>query len=72
MIADLADRIRVLDYGRTIADGKPDTALSDPMLWSHIWEPRQCKADRLARAPICSPIRKKYAAQYKMGFSHSL
>jgi len=30
MIADLADRIHVLDYGRTIADGTPDTVLSDP------------------------------------------
>ena len=30
MIADLADRIHVLDYGRTIADGKPDAVLSDP------------------------------------------
>jgi branched-chain amino acid transport system ATP-binding protein len=30
MIADLADRIHVLDFGRTIADGKPDAVLSDP------------------------------------------
>lgn len=30
MIADLADRIHLLDYGRTIADVKPDTVLSDP------------------------------------------
>ena len=30
MIADLADRIHVLDYGRTIADGIPDVVLSDP------------------------------------------
>lgn len=30
MIADLADRIHVLDYGRTIADGKPNAVLSDP------------------------------------------
>jgi branched-chain amino acid transport system ATP-binding protein len=30
MIADLADRIHVLDYGRTIADGTPDIVLSDP------------------------------------------
>lgn len=30
MIADLADRIHVLDYGRSIADGKPDIVLSDP------------------------------------------
>lgn len=29
MIADLADRIHVLDYGRTIADGAPDAVLSD-------------------------------------------
>jgi branched-chain amino acid transport system ATP-binding protein len=30
MIADLADRIHVLDYGRTIAEGDPDTVLNDP------------------------------------------
>ncbi len=30
MIADLADRIHVLDYGRTIADGTPEAVLSDP------------------------------------------
>jgi branched-chain amino acid transport system ATP-binding protein len=30
MIADLADRIHVLDYGRTIAEGTPDVVLTDP------------------------------------------
>lgn len=30
MIADLADRIHVLDYGRTIADGTPQAVLNDP------------------------------------------
>lgn len=30
MIADLADRIHVLDYGRTIAEGVPDDVLNDP------------------------------------------
>ncbi len=30
MVADLADRIHVLDYGRTIAEGKPDDVLSHP------------------------------------------
>jgi branched-chain amino acid transport system ATP-binding protein len=29
MVADLADRIHVLDYGRTIADGSPDAVLKD-------------------------------------------
>lgn len=29
MIADLADRIHVLDYGRTIAEGAPDDVLND-------------------------------------------
>jgi branched-chain amino acid transport system ATP-binding protein len=29
MIADLADRIHVLDYGRTIAEGAPDSVLAD-------------------------------------------
>jgi branched-chain amino acid transport system ATP-binding protein len=30
MIADLADRIHVLDYGRTIAEGLPESVLTDP------------------------------------------
>jgi branched-chain amino acid transport system ATP-binding protein len=30
MVADLADRIHVLDYGRTIADGLPEMVLKDP------------------------------------------
>jgi branched-chain amino acid transport system ATP-binding protein len=30
MIADLADRIHVLDYGRTIAEGTPDAVLLNP------------------------------------------
>jgi branched-chain amino acid transport system ATP-binding protein len=30
MIADLADRIHVLDYGRTIAEGSPESVLNDP------------------------------------------
>jgi ABC-type hemin transport system ATPase subunit len=30
MIADLADRIHVLDYGRTIAEGEPESVLNDP------------------------------------------
>jgi branched-chain amino acid transport system ATP-binding protein len=30
MIADLADRIHVLDYGRTIAEGPPQAVLNDP------------------------------------------
>jgi branched-chain amino acid transport system ATP-binding protein len=30
MVADLADRIHVLDYGRTIAEGVPDRVLADP------------------------------------------
>jgi branched-chain amino acid transport system ATP-binding protein len=30
MVADLADRIHVLDYGRTLAEGAPDVVLRDP------------------------------------------
>jgi branched-chain amino acid transport system ATP-binding protein len=30
MIADLADRIHVLDYGRTIAEGTPGAVLTNP------------------------------------------
>src|SRR5262249_1810131 len=30
MIADLADRVHVLDYGRTIAQGTPEDVLADP------------------------------------------
>jgi branched-chain amino acid transport system ATP-binding protein len=29
MVADLADRIHVLDYGRTLAEGAPDEVLKD-------------------------------------------
>jgi branched-chain amino acid transport system ATP-binding protein len=29
MVADLADRIHVLDYGRTLAEGRPDQVLRD-------------------------------------------
>jgi branched-chain amino acid transport system ATP-binding protein len=30
MVADLADRIHVLDYGRTLAEGPPDAVLREP------------------------------------------
>jgi len=30
MVADLADRIHVLDHGRTLAEGEPDAVLSHP------------------------------------------
>jgi len=30
MVADLADRIHVLDYGRTLAEGAPGDVLKDP------------------------------------------
>ena len=30
MVGNLADRVHVLDYGRTIADGEPEAALKDP------------------------------------------
>jgi ABC-type branched-subunit amino acid transport system ATPase component len=30
MVADLADRIHVLDYGRTLAEGPPARVLRDP------------------------------------------
>ena len=30
MVADLADRIHVLDYGRTLAEGSPGEVLRDP------------------------------------------
>jgi branched-chain amino acid transport system ATP-binding protein len=30
MVADLADRIHVLDYGRSLAEGAPETVLNDP------------------------------------------
>ena len=30
MVADLADRIHVLDYGRTLAEGAPGEVLRDP------------------------------------------
>jgi branched-chain amino acid transport system ATP-binding protein len=30
MVADLADRLHVLEYGRTVAEGPPDAVLNDP------------------------------------------
>jgi branched-chain amino acid transport system ATP-binding protein len=30
MVTDLADRIHVLDYGRSLAEGKPEDVLNDP------------------------------------------
>ena len=30
MVADLADRIHVLDYGRTLASGRPEQVLTNP------------------------------------------
>ena len=30
MVADLADRIHVLDYGRTLAEGRPAVVLKHP------------------------------------------
>ena len=30
MVADLADRIHVLNYGRTLAHGRPDAVLKHP------------------------------------------
>jgi len=30
MVGDLADRVHVLDYGRSIADGRPDEVFNDP------------------------------------------
>jgi branched-chain amino acid transport system ATP-binding protein len=30
MVADLADRLHVLEYGRSITEGVPDQVLKDP------------------------------------------
>ena len=32
MVADLADRIHVLDYGRSLAEGSPEAVLKDPVV----------------------------------------
>jgi len=34
MVADLADRIHVLNYGRTLASGTPAAVLTDPAVVS--------------------------------------
>jgi branched-chain amino acid transport system ATP-binding protein len=42
LIADLADRIHVLDYGRTIAEGIPEAVLSDQnVLAAYLGTPAQ-------------------------------
>jgi len=42
LIADLADRIHVLDYGRTIAEGVPEAVLSDQnVLAAYLGTPAQ-------------------------------
>jgi len=41
MVADLADRIHVLDYGRTLAEGRPDEVLRDErVVAAYIGRPR--------------------------------
>ncbi|HEY1361396.1 MAG TPA: ABC transporter ATP-binding protein, partial [Xanthobacteraceae bacterium] len=45
MVADLADRIHVLDYGRTLAEGEPMQVLEDPQVISaYIGRPPQSPA----------------------------
>jgi branched-chain amino acid transport system ATP-binding protein len=42
MIADLADRIHVLDYGRTLAEGSPDAVLTDAqVIEAYVGVPRK-------------------------------
>ena len=47
MIADLADRIHVLDYGRTIAEGTPDAVLADTaVIAAYLGTPQDVAAGR--------------------------
>jgi branched-chain amino acid transport system ATP-binding protein len=49
MVADLADRIHVLDYGRTLAEGAPNAVLNDPRVVSAYLG--RSTAEPLARQP---------------------
>ena len=40
MVADLADRIYVIDYGRYITEGPPQEVLSDPKVTKSTWGAR--------------------------------
>jgi branched-chain amino acid transport system ATP-binding protein len=41
MVADLADRIHVLDYGRTLAQGRPEEVLRDErVIAAYVGRPR--------------------------------
>ena len=41
MVADLADRVHVLNYGRTLADGTPDQVLRHPdVVAAYLGKPR--------------------------------
>ena len=49
MVADLADRIHVLHYGRTLAQGSPDAVLSDPQVIAAYLGRRATKGDDQVR-----------------------
>jgi branched-chain amino acid transport system ATP-binding protein len=46
MVADLADRLHVLDFGRTIAVGSPDVVLREPKVVAAYLGTRAAAADR--------------------------
>ena len=37
MVADLADRMHVLNYGRTLASGASELVLTARNVWRHTW-----------------------------------
>ncbi len=57
MIADLADRIHVLDYGRTIAEGAPESVLADPPCVGLSLSRPSCCSTRHRRASIARSAR---------------
>ena len=60
MVGNLADRIHMLDYGCTIADGEPEAALKDP----EVFEPRRKERENWERRKSSSGISRHVAAAH--------
>jgi branched-chain amino acid transport system ATP-binding protein len=53
MVADLADRIHVLNYGRTLAEGRPDDVLKHPtVVEAYLGSTKRESAGQFAHASL--------------------